>query len=158
MTQETNVIKQPSPPKFINRALNMLLTGVLRSPLHPLLSGSAIVLSFRGRKTGKTYTFPVGYYAYTGDALVVIPLHSWWKNLRGSVPVTVWLKGKPYNGTAEAHQGDEAALQALPPLILASSNLMRVLGIRRDANGQPDAEQAREAARNLALVRISLAK
>lgn len=156
MNSDTTIIKQPSPPNVVNQMLNALISVLLRSSFHKLLSGSALVLSFQGRKSQKTYTFPVGYYHYTGDRLAVIPLHAWWVNLKGNVPVTVWLKGKRYAGIADAFKGNEAAVRELQQLILESPNLIRVLQVKRLANGQPDAEHARSVASNLPLVRIQL--
>lgn len=40
---------------------NRLLIALLRSPLHGLASHTLVVLSYQGRKSGKTYTFPTGY-------------------------------------------------------------------------------------------------
>ncbi|MEO8609418.1 MAG: nitroreductase/quinone reductase family protein [Chloroflexota bacterium] len=156
MTTQSSVTERKFMPNYITAPLNALIGGLLRSPLHGALSSSTIVLSFRGRKSGKQYTFPVGYYDHQGDNLVVIPLHPWWKNLQGNVPVTVWLKGHKYAGTADASQGDEATVAALEKLIHDSANLMRVYHIERGANGEPNPEQIRQVAQSLALVRIRL--
>src|SRR5262245_53647511 len=104
MTVERPIELPPSPPKWLITTLNALIAGLLRSPLHGLLSKSTLILSFKGRATGKIYTFPVGYYRHSGDSLIVIPLHRWWKNLCGDVPVTIWLKGRKYAGVADASQ------------------------------------------------------
>jgi hypothetical protein len=145
---------RPSPPKSITIVLNALISVLLRSPLHRLLSDSTLILSFTGRKSGKIYTFPVGYYQLKRDTLTLIPLHGWWKNLRSSVPITIWLKGRKYSGTAEAFQGDEATINELQQLIAGSANLMRVYMIERDTEGNPDAEHISQVARSLPLVHI----
>jgi hypothetical protein len=156
MTTQPSVTERKFMPNSITAPLNAVIGGLLRSPLHGLLSSSTLVLSFRGRKTGKQYTFPVGYYAHEGDNVAVIPLHPWWKNLQGNVPVTIWLKGRQYAGTADATQGDDATVNALEKLIHDSANLIRVYHIERGADGQPDPEQVRQVAQALALVRIRL--
>src|SRR5207244_3790073 len=99
MAAKPSVTERKFMPKSVTAPLNALIGGLLRSPLHGLLSSSTLILSFRGRKSGKQYTFPVGYYDRRGDTLAVIPLHPWWKNLQGHVPVTIWLKGRKYAGT-----------------------------------------------------------
>jgi hypothetical protein len=153
---DSPVALQSSPPKTVILVLNALIGALLRSPLHGLLSGSTLVLSFKGRKSGKTYTFPVGYYDLSGDTLVIIPLHPWWKNLRGGVPVTVWLKGHRYQGTADARQGDEATIHDLERIVGGSANLMRVYRVQKDASGQPDAARIHQLAAALPLVHIRL--
>jgi hypothetical protein len=156
MTLDSPVETQASPPQAVIKVLNALIAALLRSPFHGLLSGSSIVLSFKGRKSGTLYTFPVGYYQPEGDTLTVIPLHRWWKNLRGNVPVTVWYKGQKYSGMANAFQGDESTINDLQRLIEGSSNLMRIYKIQRSADGHPNSERARQVASVLALVRIRL--
>ncbi len=158
MTLDPAIAERPSPPKFVAIVINPLIAALLRSPLHSLLSGSSIVLSFKGRKSGKVYTFPVGYYDFRGDTLVVIPLHRWWKNLQSNVPVTVWLKGRKYTGVANAKQGDEATVNALQDIIKNSANLIRVYQIQKNSQGQPDANSTRHVAQSLALVRIRLTR
>ena len=156
MAVDPSIAERPSPPKFVATVINPLIAALLRSPLHGVLSSSSIVLSFKGRKSGKVYTLPVGYYDLRGDSLVIIPLHRWWKNLQGNVPVTVWLKGRKYTGIANATQGDEATIRDLQQLITNSANLIRVYKIPKDSGGQPDAKMTRHIAQSLALVRIRL--
>ncbi len=158
MTVDPMIAERPSPPRFVATVINPLIAALLRSPLHSVLSASSIVLSFKGRKSGKVYTLPVGYYDLQGDSLVVIPLHRWWKNLQGNVPVTVWLKGRKYSGVANASQGDEATISALQGIIANSANLIRVYQIPKDSGGQPDANSIRHVAQSLALVRIRLTR
>src|SRR5690349_4264399 len=110
MTAKSFSTERAFAPRWITTPLNALIAGMLRSPLHGALSASTLILSFRGRKSGKQYTFPVGYYAHESDTLYIIPLHPWWKNLQGNVPVTIWLKGRKYSATADAAQGDDATV------------------------------------------------
>lgn len=66
-----------SPPSFskpalvLTKGVNVLLTALLRSPWHGLLSQKFLNLIFHGRKTGKRYALVVGYH-YDGDMLKVI--------------------------------------------------------------------------------------
>jgi hypothetical protein len=61
--------------------------------LHTLAGGSALSLTFLGRKSGRSYTVPLGY-VQDGQTLVCFTdgeWSAWWKNLRGGVPVTARL-------------------------------------------------------------------
>lgn len=144
----------PGPPKFVNAILNAIIGALLQSPLHGALSNSALVLQFQGRKSHKTYKFPVGYYELKENSLILIPLHDWWINLQGGVPVTLWLKGKRQAATAQAFYGDPATVAELERLIHESANLKRVFKIAVDAQGQLDAARVREVAEVLSLVRV----
>lgn len=154
MTSTTTVALPPSPPAFVIKLLNAVISVLLRSPLHGVLSTSTLVLSFKGIKSGKRYMFPVGYYDLQKNSLFLIPLHGWWKNLRGNVPVTIWLKGNKYHGVANATQGDEQTVQELERLIAVSASLIRLYKIPRDDQAQAEPDRLRQVAQALPLVQI----
>jgi deazaflavin-dependent oxidoreductase (nitroreductase family) len=98
-----------APFVLVNRAVNPLVRGVLRSPAHGLLSSHLALLTVTGRRSGRTYTFPVGYDR-DGDRVTIgvdwPERKRWWRNLRDAAPVEIWLAGVRRAGTAQAH-GDE---------------------------------------------------
>src|SRR3712207_687565 len=81
---------KPPIPKFLYKIVNPTMGLLLRSPLHGRLSRNLMLLSFKGRTSGKSYTIPVGY-VQNGDHVWVFSHSHWWKNLRGGVPVTLHL-------------------------------------------------------------------
>jgi hypothetical protein len=83
---------------------------LLRSPLHGLISRRTALISVTGRRSGREFTFPVGYEQH-GDSMriaVGAPAHKrWWRNLIGAgAPVRVLLRGVERTGHAVA-SGDE---------------------------------------------------
>jgi len=40
---------------------NPLVSAILRSPLHPLMSGAYVIVTFTGRRSGAMYSTPVQY-------------------------------------------------------------------------------------------------
>ncbi|MBI5053342.1 MAG: nitroreductase family deazaflavin-dependent oxidoreductase [Chloroflexi bacterium] len=97
----------------INDLYNPLVRFVLRSPLHPFVSKSILLISFTGRKSGKPYSTPINY-AMEGDTITLISKRSrtWWKNLQGGAPVTVIVRGQERCGTAEAVTPDDPTIIA----------------------------------------------
>jgi len=83
--------------------LNPVVAGVLRSPLHPLLSGGLMLLRVTGRRTGRHYWIPVGYRR-DGDTITVLVSRArrkqWWRNYREPGPVEVLLRGRSLRGEA----------------------------------------------------------
>ncbi|MGE5642713.1 MAG: nitroreductase/quinone reductase family protein, partial [Byssovorax cruenta] len=62
---------------------NDFISWVLRSPFHGMLSNSMMLITVTGRKTGKKYTTPVGYFRENGDLLVLTSRdRTWWRNLQ----------------------------------------------------------------------------
>lgn len=138
---------------------NILVGGVLRSPLHRVMSRSLMLLTFRGRRTGKEYTIPVGYARYGPDELVVLAGRpegkTWWTNMRGSLPVRVRLGGRDLDGEAQLVKGEEA----LPRLTAYLEKLPRVarsLGIAPGPEGRFSREGLEALAGKVPVVAVKL--
>ncbi len=101
---------------------NPLVTWLLRSPLHGLMSGSTVLVTVAGRKSGRAYTLPISYHQ-SGDSLTLITRHdkTWWRNVRAGAPVRLWLRGREVAGSAEvielSEAGRVAAIEQLWPRI-----------------------------------------
>jgi deazaflavin-dependent oxidoreductase (nitroreductase family) len=99
-----------APFVLVNRAVNPLVRGVLRSPAHGLLSGRLALLTVTGRRSRRPFTFPVGYRREEGDRVTIKvgwpERKRWWRNLLGAAQVEIRLAGVRRTGTGRAH-GDE---------------------------------------------------
>ena len=86
----------------MNRVVRRLRDGfvgaVLRSPLHRLLSGSLLLISFTGRRTGQEHSRPV-MFAEDEQGLIILVGHPeqkvWWRNLSEGAPVRVRMRPAP---------------------------------------------------------------
>ena len=97
---------------FLNQVVNPFMKWLLTSPLHGLVSNHYMLITVKGRKSGKLYTTPVEY-GHDGEALVIVSsqTHSWWKNLRDNASCTLRIKTREMQGTA-AVASDPAAITA----------------------------------------------
>jgi deazaflavin-dependent oxidoreductase (nitroreductase family) len=93
------------------RLANGAVAGVLRSPAHRLLSRWLLLLTYRGRRSGRSYTIPL-LYARDGGDFLLVALHPggqlWWRSLTGGAAVEVRVAGRSVNARA-AGAGDHAA-------------------------------------------------
>ena len=100
-----------TPFVVVNRVVNPVVRAVLRSPAHALLSGHLALLTVTGRRSGRAFTFPVGYRR-DGDRVTIgvdwPERKRWWRNLSDAAPVEIWLAGVRRAGTGQA-RGDEHA-------------------------------------------------
>lgn len=88
---------------------NPLVTAVLRSPLHGVMSGNTLLLTYTGRKSKQAYTFPISYGRQGNEIyLITHPDKPWWKNVRGGADVTVRVRGQDQPGHAEVLEVDPA--------------------------------------------------
>ncbi len=135
---------------------NRFIRFLLNSPLHGLLSGSTLLITVTGRKTGRPITLPVNY-AREGNTLWVISKRdrAWWRNLVGGAPVKLRLRGRELAAHGEAILDDSEVAGRLPAYLAALPISARSLGIRVVA-GQPDQDDLRRAARQWLVVRVTV--
>ena len=90
----------------MNRAVNPLLRGILRSPAHRLASRRVALITYTGRKTGRRYTIPVFYRDAGGEVTIAVGWPErkvWWRNLTGEGgPVSLVVRGRELAGHAIA--------------------------------------------------------
>lgn len=60
-------VERVRPPEWLVRIANPVVTWLLRSRWHSPLSGQLMLLHSRGRRTGRTYTIPVGCHEIDGS-------------------------------------------------------------------------------------------
>jgi deazaflavin-dependent oxidoreductase (nitroreductase family) len=139
-------------PPYVNSAMKF----VLRSPLHGMVSKTVLLITFTGRKSGKTYTTPVDY-SQDGDQVYIFTHANWWKNLRNGAPVTLRIRGRELQGVAEPVAEDKQAVAAgLMAHLRKVPSDARYYGVTLDEHKNPSAEEAEKAAQSVVMVRIRL--
>ena len=92
-----------------NRTGNRAVALLLRSPLHPLVSSRIALITVTGRRSSKSYTFPVGYRRAGERVTIAVGRPErklWWRNLRGGARVRLRLGNAERSGLANL-RGDE---------------------------------------------------
>lgn len=132
---------------------NDFVAWLLRSPLYFLL-GNTMLLTVTGRKTGREYATPVGYYRSHGELWVISSRdRTWWRNLRGGAPVKMHLRGKDETGYAEAVLEESAVAARLEEYLQRVPMAARPLGVRLE-NGKPHPQDIARLAGERLFVRI----
>lgn len=91
----------PAAREHTTGLMDNVVTWLLRSRLHGMVSPWLMLVTYTGRKSGKTYTTPVTYIK-SGDEVVFFNSHTWWHNFESRSPVTLRIKGRDLRGTALA--------------------------------------------------------
>ena len=84
--------------KRLQRVGNLFVSG-----LHRLLSGSLLLIGYRGRRSGRRFTIPVMYAERDGTLTIFVghpERKNWWRNLRQGAEVEVRLRGDRLRGHA----------------------------------------------------------
>ena len=142
----------PTVPPFVTSAMKF----VLRSPVHGMVSKTILLITFTGRKSGKTYTTPVDY-SQDGDQVTIFTHADWWKNLRGEAPVTLRIRGRELQGLAQPVAEDKQAIAAgLAAHLRKVPGDARYYGVTFDDHGNPNAEEVEQAAQTVVMIPIRL--
>ena len=135
---------------------NDFMSWVLRSPFHRMLSNGTMLITVTGRKTGKTYTTPVGYYQEDGYLWILTSRdRTWWKNLQSGAQVKLLLKRKPVNGFAETVLDGKTVEAHMFEYLQHVPQAAKPLGIRVE-NKIPNAEDVARIAKDRLFVKIKL--
>jgi deazaflavin-dependent oxidoreductase (nitroreductase family) len=119
------------------RNFNPVARFVLGTPLHALMSSRLMLLSFTGRKTGRSYTTPVSYVR-DGNSLLVPGGGVWWKNLQGGPPARVRLRGI-WKGVTPVVISEQIHVAELMQRMLAVNPAIAVFtGVKPGPDGRPD--------------------
>lgn len=140
-------------------ALNPLVQGLLRSPMHGIASANLCVFHYRGRRSGRPFTTPLSFMQ-EGSLVRLLSSHNtrWWNNfLDGPVNVEIEIARKTYPASAltlvedgpEYREGIRAFLTAVP-------RDARVYGIKLDENRKPREQDIENAAGHVVVVEVRL--
>ena len=106
----------------------------LRTPLHVFM-GDTMLITVKGRKTGKSYSTPVGYYRKNGYLWIISSRdRTWWRNVREGADVILLIKGKTIPAFAETVLDEKAVEKLLVDYVRHIPMSARGLGIRIENN------------------------
>ena len=142
----------PTVPPYVNSAMKF----VLRSPVHAIVSKSLLLITFTGRKSGKTYTTPVSY-SQNGDQVYIFTHANWWKNLQGGETVGLRIRGREFQGSAEPVAKDKTAIAAgLSAHLRVVPSDAKYYDVTFDEHGNPRQEEVEKAVQTVVMVRTRL--
>jgi hypothetical protein len=136
---------------------NPIMTWLLKSPLHGLVSGNMLLVSIRGRKSGKMVSTPTNYLR-VGNTLWIISWRTrdWWKNLRGGGPVRLLLAGKSVEGRGQVLEEQKTVASGLRDYYERVPQAAKYVRIGLDSARRPVLTDCERAARDMVMVRIDL--
>ncbi len=136
---------------------NPIMAGVLRSPLHGLLSQSFMLIRVTGRKSGRIISTPVNYVR-DGSALIVTSQRQrkWWRNLAGGAPVSVLVAGRELHAHGTVIVDEQAVASCLTALLQKVPNYAKYYRVALDSSGRPMRADCERAALGRVMVRIDL--
>jgi deazaflavin-dependent oxidoreductase (nitroreductase family) len=116
-----------------------------------------MLMTYTGRKSGKSYTTPMNYLAMNGTLYTnSYRDRVWWRNLRGGAEVTLHLKGEDVPAQAEVIEDQASVSGYLNEYFESAFHLAKYMEVRMDADGNPDAEDIARLAQEMVVVRTEM--
>ena len=138
--------------------INPIVKTVLKSPIHSALSNNTLLMSFAGRKSGKSYEVPISY-ARDSDQFLCFTAqeNQWWRNLRGDVDVQLLVAGICINATTRLEMADHTAMaNDLAIFLTQVPRDAKHSGVRLDKRGIPCVSDLSNAAKNLVSIHFTV--
>jgi len=102
-------LPEDKPPAWAN---SLMRWAVTTPGIQGWVGQGVALLTFTGRKSGKTYVVPVSYHREDDTVTVVTKrVRNWWRNFQTPTEITVRLAGHDYQGTALAATDQDEALE-----------------------------------------------
>jgi deazaflavin-dependent oxidoreductase (nitroreductase family) len=132
---------------------NPILKWLLQSPFHGMVSGSTMLITVTGHKSGKEITTPVNYVDMGGELLTVsFRRRHWWRNLRGGAPVTLRLRGRDAQAHSMIIEDDEGVATQLGAYFKKVPQYAKYLHVRLDEHGVPMADDVLNSAKERVVI------
>ena len=133
---------------------NGFITWLLNSPFHGVLSNGMMLITVTGRKTGKRYTTPVGYFRQNGNLWVLTSRNrTWWKNVQAGAQVSLLLQRQPVAAFAEAELDPNAVECLLRAYVQQIPPSAKSMGIRVE-NGMANQDDVARIAKERLFVKV----
>jgi len=113
---------------------NSLMRWALTTPgIQAMVGQGVALLTFTGRKTGKSYIIPVSYHREDDTVTVVTKrIRRWWRNFETAHEVEVRLAGRNYTGKAEVTTGEADVLEFMVDYLEKRPIDAKAYGLARD--------------------------
>ena len=119
----------------IFRFVNVPMRAVLGLPFPTPLSRNLMLVSYTGRKTGRSYRQPLSY-ARDGDALLTPGGGRWTLNMEGGRPVRIRLRGRPVAARPELVREPGEVERLLDVIVAGNPPAARYIPLPRAADGR----------------------
>jgi hypothetical protein len=124
----------------IFRFVNVPMRAVLSLPVPTPLSKNLMLVSYPGRKTGRSYRQPLSY-ARDGEALLTPGGGRWTLNMEGGRPVRIRLRGREVSARPELVREPGEVERLLDVIVAGNPPAAKFIPLPRTADGrlEPDA-------------------
>jgi hypothetical protein len=143
----------------LSTRMNPVVSALLSSPFHWLLSPGLMLVTVTGRRSGRRYTIPVSYQEANGSIVILVAearSKQWWRNYRTPGPIEMRVRGKTVHGTAEVLASGSAEFKRCAEACFRRARFVsRIFGIEFDTRTGLSAAQVKQLGEHAAVVKVT---
>ncbi len=140
----------------IYHVINPAINRLLRSPWHRLLSKRIMIVSYRGRKSGKRYNTPISYYR-NGDKVYCFTNGVWRYNFNSDSAATLRIAGKDLSARGKVFAGHRAQqIDLMSAYFKAVPQDKKFYGIKGGAGDEPTRTHVAQALGSIVIIEFTL--
>ena len=129
---QTTEVQLPDdrPPRWANSIMKWALTT---PGLQSTVGQQVAILSFEGRRSGKTYEIPVSYQRQ-GDLVTIVTkrVRKWWRNFETPLEVGLRLAGRDHRAKAQIESNPDEALEFMTEYLKERPIDAKAYGLAKD--------------------------
>ena len=136
---------------------NWFMSWLLRSPFHGLISGSILLITSNGRRSGKEYSALLNYIRDGNNLWVTsVRTRTWWRNFREGWPIRVLLRGNEIEGWGVAITKQDALSEAFHEFFRLSPSSAKFFKVKFEDDGVPDQGDLERILAERVMVKINI--
>lgn len=134
---------------------NPIMKALLKSPLHFFVSKNMMLLTYKGRKSGRLYTTPVSYLEMDGLLITISSRERvWWRNLRQRALVALLLAGQQVSVWGSVIEQQNLVVDALREYFQHAPERAQYFGVDIDPSNRVQDNALEALARDKVVVRF----
>jgi len=136
---------------------NFLITLILHSPLHGMMSRRTLVIEYEGSRSGKAFAVPANYAEEGSDFLVSTSYErTWWRNFRTPHPASLIVRGRRMPVLGTSFTKADQVVPLLKRYVQKIPQAAHYFGIALMDDGSPCREDLVHASKERIMVRFEV--
>jgi hypothetical protein len=134
---------------------NRFMAWVIRSPFGRMMGEGMVVITVRGRKTGREISTPINV-TREGDTFTVVSSRerTWWRNLRDGAQATLQMGGKVIHVVGNVFETDSEVAAQLGIFLHAHPTFAKFYKVRINLDGQPEEDDLARVAPGRVVIKL----
>lgn len=108
---------EPVVPLWIFRLINPWMRPLLKTRLRGPLGRRVLVMTYRGRRTGRPMVHPAAFYRWAEHEVIVFSSSRWWLNMLDAPEVELLIDGRHWRARSHVIRQREAVVETVAEFI-----------------------------------------